>query len=156
MTCPNAGSEVPVTTEGDRHVPGGGRPPTSVPPEPLRVRSRLRDSCLVVEAEGELTILTSGLLRDHVLADLRGMSGSPCVVMDVGGVDFIDSSGLNALIVLWKAAHRAQGELVLARPERRFRTVIERSGLDRHLISYPTLDEAVTALSGDGGRRAGE
>ena len=76
--------------------------------------------------------------------------------MDVGGVDFIDSSGLNALIVLWKAAHRAQGELVLARPERRFRTVIERSGLDRHLISYPTLDEAVTALSGDGGRRAGE
>ena len=45
---------------------------------------------------------------------------------------------------------------MLARPERRFRTVIERSGLDRHLISYPTLDEAVTALSGDGGRRAGE
>ncbi|HEY8479510.1 MAG TPA: STAS domain-containing protein [Spirillospora sp.] len=126
---------------------GAEGPVGAVPPEPLRVRSRVLGSCLVVEAEGELTILTSDLLRDHVLADMRELDGPPRVVMDVGGVDFCDSSGLNALIVLWKHAHRAGGEFVLARPERRFRTIIERSGLDRHLIAHPTQEQAVAAVS---------
>ncbi|GAA0560268.1 STAS domain-containing protein [Actinomadura livida] len=129
---------------------GADGPPGAVPPEPLRVRSTTRNSCLVVEAEGELTILTSDQLRDHVLADMRLLDGPPRVVMDVGEVDFCDSSGLNALIVLWKSAHRAGGEFVLARPERRFRTILERSGLDRHLIAHPTQDEAVAALHGPG------
>ncbi|XRQ14598.1 STAS domain-containing protein [Actinomadura welshii] len=129
---------------------GADGPPGAAPLEPLRIRSRIRDSCLVVEAEGELTILTSDLLRDHVLAEIRDLDRPPRVVMDVGRVGFCDSSGLNALIVLWKAAHRAGGELVLARPERRFRTIIERSGLDRHLIAHPTQESAVASLAGSG------
>ncbi|TDD79288.1 anti-sigma factor antagonist [Actinomadura darangshiensis] len=126
---------------------GAGEPADTTPPDPLRIRSGTRGPCLVVAAEGELTILTADLLREHVLADMRALTGPPLVVLDVGEVSFCDSSGLNALIVLWKAAHRADGELVLARPERRFRTIIERSGLDRHLIAHPSADEAVEALT---------
>lgn len=126
--------------------PGDGGPSGAAPIDPLQVRSGARGPCLLVEAEGELTILTSDQLREHVLAGMRTHARPPLVVLDVGEVSFCDSSGLNAMIVLWKAAHRAGGEFVLARPERRFRTIIERSGLDRHLIAYPTVDAALEAL----------
>ncbi|TYB41756.1 STAS domain-containing protein [Actinomadura chibensis] len=117
------------------------------PVDPLRVRTMTRGPCLLVEAEGELTILTADQLREHVLLDMRELDGPPRVVLDIGEVGFCDSSGLNALIVLWKAARRAGGELVLARPRQRLRTIIERSGLDRHLISHPTQEEALAALT---------
>ena len=126
---------------------GPGDPPEGTPIDPLRIRSDIRGPCLLVEAEGELTLLTSDTLREHVLADMRAMGGPPLVVLDVGRVSFCDSSGLNAMITLWKAAHGSGGELVLARPERRFRTIIERSGLDRHLIAHRTPEEALAALS---------
>ncbi|MFA1551683.1 STAS domain-containing protein [Actinomadura chokoriensis] len=113
----------------------------------LRLSSQVRGPCLLVEADGEFTILTAGLLRERVLADMRGAARPPLVVLDVAGVGFCDSSGLNALIVLWKAAHRAGGEFVLAGLDRRFRTIIERSGLDRHLVSHPTAEEALASLS---------
>ncbi|MEU4827941.1 STAS domain-containing protein [Actinomadura citrea] len=126
---------------------GAGETPEGTPIDPLRVRSDARGPCLLVEAEGELTILTADALREHVLADMRAMSGPALIVLDVGEVSFCDSSGLNAMITLWKAAHASGGELVLARPERRFRTIIERSGLDRHLIAHPTTEQALDALS---------
>ncbi|TDC55650.1 anti-sigma factor antagonist [Actinomadura sp. KC345] len=130
---------------------GADGAPGRVPADPLRIRSGVRDSCLIVEAEGELTILTADRLREHVLTDMRDLDGPPRVVMDVGEVSFCDSSGLNALIVLWKSAHRGGGELVLARPGRRFSTIIERSGLDRHLIAHPSQESAIAALTAPGG-----
>ncbi|WP_433469285.1 STAS domain-containing protein [Spirillospora sp. CA-128828] len=126
---------------------GAGEPSDAAPPDPLRVRSGLRGPCLLVEAEGEFTILTADMLRERVLADMRDLTGPPLVVLDVGEVSFCDSSGLNALVVLWKAAHRRGGEFVLARPRRRFHAIIERSGLDRHLIAHPTADQAIDALT---------
>ena len=126
---------------------GADGAPGGVPADALRIRSGVRDFCLIVEAEGELTILTSDQLRERVLADMRRLGGPPRVVLDVGEVGFCDSSGLNALIVLWKSAHRAGGEMVLARPGRRFSTIIERSGLDRHLIAHPSQESAVAALT---------
>ena len=117
------------------------------PGDPLRIRGDLRGPCLLVEVEGELTFGTADRLRERVLADIRELGGRPRIVLDIGGIGFCDSSGLNALIVLWKAARRDGGELVLARPQRRLRTIIERSGLDRHLIAYPTQQDALAALT---------
>ncbi|MFI0370047.1 STAS domain-containing protein [Actinomadura sp. 1N219] len=121
--------------------------PGAADPDRLRIRSEVRGPCLLVAADGELTLVTAGLLRERVLADMGRLDGPPRVVLDVGGVGFCDSSGLNALIVLWKAARAAGGRLVLARPERRFRTIIERSGLDRHLIAHETPEQALAALT---------
>ncbi|WP_165964350.1 STAS domain-containing protein [Actinomadura sp. KC216] len=122
--------------------------PGAARPDRLQVRSEVRGPCLLVEADGEMTLPTAGGLRERVLADMTRLDGPPRVVLDIGGVGFCDSSGLNALIVLWKAARAGGGELVLARPERRFRTIIERSGLDRHLIAYETPEQALAALCG--------
>ncbi|MFA1543115.1 STAS domain-containing protein [Actinomadura monticuli] len=125
----------------------GAGDPADPPADALHVSSEVRGPCLLVEADGDLTILTADLLRERVLADMREAAAPPLVVLDVGEVGFCDSSGLNALIILWKAAHRAGGEFVLARLDRRFRTIIERSGLDRHLVSHATAEQALDSLA---------
>jgi anti-sigma B factor antagonist len=126
---------------------GAGDPAEPAAADTLEVRTEVRGPCLLVEAEGDLTILTADILRERVLDDMRGMGGPPLVALDAARVGFCDSSGLNALIIIWKAAHRADGEFVLAGLDRRFRTIIERSGLDRHLVSHPTAEQALDALS---------
>lgn len=126
---------------------GAGDPSDHAAADTLEVRSQVRGPCLLVEADGDLTILTADGLRERVLADMRDLTGPPMIVLDVGGVGFCDSSGLNALIIIWKAAHRADGEFVLAALDRRFRTIIERSGLDRHLVAHPTAEQALDALT---------
>lgn len=125
----------------------GAGEPSGPSADALHVSSQVRGPCLLVEADGELTILTADALRERVLDDMRDVPRPPLIVLDVGGVGFCDSSGLNALIILWKAAHRAGGEFVLARLDRRFRTIIERSGLDRHLVAHPTAEQALDALA---------
>lgn len=148
MTSPFAGTPVPGHQRKVISMSlGADGPSDPATTDTLRVRSQVRGPCLLVAAEGELTILTADLLREHVLAGMRGLTPPPRVVLDVGEVGFCDSSGLNALIVIWKAAHQAGGEFVLARPERRFRAIIERSGLDRHLIAHPTTEQALDALA---------
>jgi anti-sigma B factor antagonist len=126
---------------------GAGDPQDPSAADALEVRSQVRGPCLLVEAAGDLTILTADRLRERVLADMRELARPPLVALDVGGVGFCDSSGLNALIIIWKAAHRAEGEFVLAGLDRRFRTIIERSGLDRHLVAHPTAEQALDALA---------
>ncbi|CNG46076.1 anti-anti-sigma factor [Mycobacterium tuberculosis] len=126
---------------------GAGGPAEPSADDTLEVRTEARGPCLLVEAEGDLTITTADILRERVLDDMRAMDGPPLVVLDAGRVGFCDSSGLNALIIIWKAAHRAGGEFALAGLDRRFRTIIERSGLDRHLVSHPTAEEALDALA---------
>ncbi|NKZ07995.1 STAS domain-containing protein [Actinomadura latina] len=126
---------------------GAGDPAGPSAADTLEVRSEVRGPCLLVEADGDLTILTADRLREHVLADMREMAGPPRIVLDVGGVGFCDSSGLNALIIIWKAAHRGGGDFMLAGLDRRFRTIIERSGLDRHLVAHPTAEQALAALT---------
>lgn len=128
---------------------GAGDPADHAGGDTLEVRSEVRGPCLLVQAEGDLTILTADRLRERVLADMRELTGPPLVVLDASRVGFCDSSGLNALIIIWKAAHRAGGEFVLAGLDRRFRTIIERSGLDRHLVAHPTAEQALDALAAD-------
>ncbi|NVI90235.1 STAS domain-containing protein [Actinomadura sp. BRA 177] len=128
---------------------GAGDPQDPSAADALEVRSQVRGPCLLVEAAGDLTILTADRLRERVLADMRELDRPPLIALDVGGVGFCDSSGLNALIIIWKAAHRADGEFVLAGLDRRFRTIIERSGLDRHLVAHPTAEQALDALAAD-------
>jgi anti-sigma B factor antagonist len=66
---------------------------------------------------------------------------SPSVVIDLGGVKFCDSSGLGALVAIWKAIRVDGGKLVLARPQDRLRALLARTRLDTRI----TVRDAITA-----------
>ncbi|MGH3631170.1 MAG: STAS domain-containing protein, partial [Sciscionella sp.] len=52
------------------------------------------------------------------------------LVLDVSGLDFVDSSGLSALIATHKAVTTAGGEVVLAHPTETLLRMITITGLD--------------------------
>jgi anti-anti-sigma factor len=69
--------------------------------------------------------------------------GHSRLVVDLGEVAFIDSSGLGALISGLKAARQAGGDLRLARPGDQARMVLQLTTLDRVLRPYGSTEEAV-------------
>jgi anti-sigma B factor antagonist len=86
-------------------------------------------SRIEIELAGELDIYTSEVLRTRVgeLGDIGGRH----VVIDLAGVQFIDSSGLSALVHTLKHSKDSQGVVTLRRPSEQVRKLLEISGLSR-------------------------
>jgi anti-sigma B factor antagonist len=81
----------------------------------------------VVLVAGELDIGTAAPLRDALL-DLGDRGATP-IVVDLAGVDFIDSSGVSLLVEAKQRADAAGKELVLRQPTPRVMRVLEVTGL---------------------------
>lgn len=79
----------------------------------LSVNSMCAPGKVVVTVRGELEVATSSLLRD-ALAELVDAPGVPCVVVDLGGISFIDSAGVHTLVEAAKRLRDRGGELVLS------------------------------------------
>ncbi|HEX3224357.1 MAG TPA: STAS domain-containing protein [Nocardioides sp.] len=69
-------------------------------------------------------------------------SGQSRIVVDLGGVTFIDSSGLGALIAALKATRQAGGDLRVADVPEQVMTVLRLTNLDRVLRAHPTVADA--------------
>lgn len=95
----------------------------------------------VVKLSGRLDLL-SALEVKQKLAAVVG-DGRPRLVVDLGDVSFIDSSGLGALISGLKAARLAGGDLRIARPDKQARYILQVSTLERILVPYATVEEAL-------------
>ncbi|MFI0409080.1 STAS domain-containing protein [Actinomadura sp. 3N508] len=108
----------------------------------LRACTRRHGPTMIIEVDGEIDHATADLLREHVITAALAIS-PPHVVLDFDQVTFCDSSGLGALIAIWKAVRAHHGDLVVARPPGVCRRILERTGLDRHITIHPTLEGAL-------------
>ena len=96
----------------------------------------------IVRAEGRLNMVAAPELRDVVAQAVQ--SGRNRVVVDLAGVEFMDSSGLGALIASLKTARQAGGDLRIAAVNEQVALVLQLSNLDRILKPYPDADAAFT------------
>ncbi|QIX50420.1 STAS domain-containing protein [Rhodococcus sp. DMU1] len=95
---------------------------------------------VVVRPEGRLNMVAAPRLREQLRGLVEG--GSARVVVDLGATEFIDSSGLGALVSGLKAARHAGGDLRLAAPTAQVRSVLSLTSLDRVLRTYDSADAA--------------
>ena len=86
----------------------------------------------VIYVAGELDFHTAPDLRKEILALLN--DGVNRLVLDVGQLDFIDSSGLSVIIAGFKRYKESGGELILRSLTERTRRVLEVSGLNKVLV----------------------
>jgi len=105
--------------------------------EPLHPAGRL------VVAAGELDIAAAGDLRSR----LRGAidAGATRVLLDLAGVDFIDSTSVAAIV----AAHRrlaGRGRLVVVATHPYVRLIFEAAGVVHVIAICETRDEALGLL----------
>ncbi|NJC74008.1 STAS domain-containing protein [Planosporangium thailandense] len=78
----------------------------------LEVRTFADDGPVVVEVAGEVDLLTAGRLRAALDEAVR-VAGGGRVIVDLGRVDFLDSTGVQALIDGYHTAMVAGGTLTV-------------------------------------------
>jgi anti-anti-sigma factor len=95
-------------------------------PAELRLEPENTGSETTVRGTGRITSNTSAML-ENTLREL--VSDKKRVVLDLTNVDYIDSSGLGALVAVYMHARRANCDLEIANPRSRIRDLFSRSGL---------------------------
>ena len=105
------------------------------------VTSHEREGVPVLVAVGEFDLATVHLLRDALLDALKESSR---VVVDLRGTDYMDSTGLGALIAAYRQA-AAHGWVRLVGPQPTVRRIFEMTTLDTVFAIYETVYEALNA-----------
>jgi len=107
----------------------------------LDVESR-GDGRAVLRVAGEVDVYTAPQIRERV-QDLAA-KGTVHLIADLGQVEFIDSSGLGALIGGLRRVREDDGSLVLVIPARRILRVFQLTGLTKAFVIYDNLDDALS------------
>lgn len=115
--------------------------PKRVPSGPqLRVEVGSAGAWLTVHLAGEMDIATAPALIDEV-EKLIAAKDQSSIALETSQLTFCDSSGLNALIRVWKQARSAGVELVILRPHARLGRLLSMTGMDRHVRVLEGLPE---------------
>jgi anti-anti-sigma factor len=101
------------------------------------------DGVTVLGLRGEIDCDTVGALA-RAMPPADPTAGSR-VVVDLSGVTFMDSSGINALIAAHQVTRAARGWLRLAGLRDSVRRTVELVGLDTLATCHPTVREAIAA-----------
>jgi anti-anti-sigma factor len=113
-------------------------------PDELEVHQGVRpDGVGTVAVHGAIDISRCALLS-QILTDMVG-AGTPCIVVDLTDVTFMDSTGINALLLGHQATADAAGWLRLAGAQESVHRVIRLVGLDEVISTFPDVETASRA-----------
>ncbi len=109
----------------------------------LDITARQGSDRLILELEGELDMVSSGLLEDAVAnADLNG---SGAVVLDLRGIRFVDSTGLKAIFKVRNVVREGGRRFAVTQGSAQVQRLLKLTRLDEHLQTIGTPDAAVAA-----------
>jgi anti-sigma B factor antagonist len=111
-----------------------------VPDVELKVTTRSQGDHTVISVAGEIDLYTAPRLQSELMTAL---SKSPVrLIVDMSGVEFCDSTGINVLLAAHRQAIERGGELQLAGPGSATRKVLQVTGLE---TVFTVLDLPVEA-----------
>jgi anti-sigma B factor antagonist len=100
--------------------------------------------CAIVAVTGDVDISTSPDLREALARVVA--EGNRAVVVDLGAVRFIDSTGLGVLVGAFTAVRNAGGRLAVVNDHSAVLKVFTITALHDVLGVHPTMDRAVAAV----------
>jgi len=107
----------------------------------LRVSVSGGDSYIVVALAGESDVYTYAQLRGALEAEAG--KGSALLIVDLAGLEFMDSTGVQVLLDIRVLMNEHGGKLVLARPQNTVARVLNLVGADQLIPVYPSIEEAI-------------
>jgi anti-sigma B factor antagonist len=113
----------------------------------LTVTSRQEGTRTVITVNGEIDVYTAPSLRER-LNELVA-SGHYDLVVDMGGVEFLDSTGLGVLVGGLKRVRSHEGTLRLVCSQEKILKVFRITGLTKVFPIHASLEEALAAESAD-------
>lgn len=99
------------------------------------------DTYVALAPEGKFNLVAAPPLKARI--DDLVAAGKARLIVDLHAVDFIDSSGLGALIGGLKSARQAGGDLRIVGAGDQVRAVLKLTNLDRILSPYESSEEAL-------------
>jgi anti-sigma B factor antagonist len=102
---------------------------------------RPREDQVVVQLNGQLDVDSSVHLKERLKS--IAAEGTMLIVIDFQDVDFVDSSGLSALVSGLKAVRQRGGAIHLSRLQHQALTALRLTMLDRVFPIYPTISQAL-------------
>lgn len=124
--------------------------------QPFRQESiAVGSDCAVLRITGEVDVYTAPQLREQVVQLVN--SGVRHIIADLRGVDFLDSTGLGALVGSLKRLRTHDGSFKVVASGGRTLRIFQITGLTRAFALHPTLLDAMTtdehwqaAVTGEG------
>ena len=110
----------------------------------MNIQSTNQGDIQVLELSGELDYHSSPELREK-LTELTAKQ-APKILVNLGGVDYMDSSGIATFVEAFQKSKRYQGRLILAALTPTVRGVFEIAKLDSIFEIAATVAEAVDSL----------
>jgi anti-sigma B factor antagonist len=93
-----------------------------------------------MSVSGEIDLYTAPRLHGELVTALAG--GEPVrLVVDMSGVEFCDSTGMNVLLAAHRRARENGGDLELASPRPAIRKILQVTGLE---TVFTVLDDPAT------------
>ena len=102
-----------------------------------------RDRWTVLAVSGEVDVATAPRLREQLVQLVN--QGNHHLVVDLEGVDFLDSTGLGVLVGALKRVRLQDGELTLVCTQPRIVKVFDITGLSKVFTLHESVDSAVAA-----------
>ena len=100
------------------------------------------DGWALVRASGDIDVATAPRLREQLVNVIAG--GQARVVLDLDGVDFLDSTGLGVIVSALKRTRTHGGDLRVVCNRDPIRRLFELTGLD---LAMPLVGSVQAAIS---------
>jgi anti-sigma B factor antagonist len=110
----------------------------------LRMETRVSGDVIILHCAGRLVFGDeTAAFRDRITNILFGTHQ---IVVNLSGIEYIDSGGLGTLVGLLASTRNRHGEIKLVHPIHRVVDLLRRTRLHTVFKSYATDDEAVAAF----------
>ena len=110
----------------------------------LEIRVSEREGIAICALKGRLTVNEAGSLREKVSELLA--AGRKKFVFDLEEVDYIDSTGLGAMVICFTTIKKEEGTLKLANLNRRNVELLALTKLHTIFEVFSSLDDAVNSF----------
>jgi anti-sigma B factor antagonist len=83
----------------------------------LEIAESVREDVVILTLKGRLTLGESNIVREQITQ--LAAAGKRNIVVDLGGVEYIDSTGLGILVICFTSLKKQGGALKLVNPNKR-------------------------------------
>ncbi|MCB1049554.1 MAG: STAS domain-containing protein [Acidobacteria bacterium] len=110
----------------------------------MKINASDIDDITVLEIDGMITLGSDAPLSTMFHQQIE--RGRRKLVLDMTKVKYIDSIGMGQLAGGYTALDEVGGSMVLARTNPKIKELLKLTGLQNHIVTYETVEDALDAL----------
>ena len=110
----------------------------------MEIREENVNDVEILKLEGRLDASSAKDIKEKV--DLLTKENRVKLVIDMGGIDFIDSSGLGSLVSALRSVNKLGGDIKISALQDQVRAIFELTRLHRIFAIYDDSDAAVKSF----------